>query len=166
MKSLIRSSPSPRLSCGRSFLIFGLFICAGSLAATSPPTPTAIDRGLPNRSASRAEIASLVATAEDAMAREAWMEAATAWSAVEKADPRQAAASYNRGVAAFRAGELGTSAEAFRQAATLGNAELAARAMYNEGTRPLRRGLCLSARPPCRAGALAGRGKGARGDPL
>ena len=68
------------------------------------------------------------------MALEDWSEALEAWEAAEAIAPDRAELSYNRGVAAYRAGRLTDAAEAFRRAATLGDADLAARAMYNEGT--------------------------------
>ncbi|MCP4833311.1 MAG: hypothetical protein GY895_00970 [Phycisphaera sp.] len=104
-------------------------IVAGGLLAASPTPPRT---GLPV--ASPTEVALMVAEAERLMNAGTWAEAARAWSQVETADPSLAEAAYNRGVAEYRAGELAAAAEAFRRAAEVGDADLAAQAMYNEGT--------------------------------
>ncbi|MBQ71848.1 MAG: hypothetical protein CMJ67_02975, partial [Planctomycetaceae bacterium] len=104
----------------------------GLLFAASPLPPAAPPPTSPPLPASA--LPTLVKTAENLMNQEAWPQAAIAWSLVEKADPALAGAAYNRGVAEYRAGNMEAAADAFRRAGKIGDADLAARAMYNEGT--------------------------------
>ena len=104
-------------------------ILAGGLFAASPTPPRSGASGT-----SPTEVAAMVAKAERLMAEGTWPQAARAWSKVETADPGLAEAAYNRGVAEYRSGELAAAADAFRRAAEVGDADLAAQAMYNEGT--------------------------------
>ena len=109
-----------------TMMVGGLLLAASPLPPAAPPsTSTSIPA---------APLSTLVGTAEKLMYQEAWAEAAIAWSMVEKADPTLAGAAYNRGVAEYRAGNMEEAADAFRRAGKIGDADLSARAMYNEGT--------------------------------
>lgn len=111
----------------RSGLLASVIGSGFHAAAPVPPLPDPPGTDLP-------EISVLVEAAEGFMADEQWTKAAEAWSRVEAENPGLAEAVYNRGVAEYRSGDLVSAAEAFRTAAELGDADLAAQAMYNEGT--------------------------------
>ena len=83
---------------------------------------------------SATEIRTAIEAARASMASEDWAKAADAWSEVERLDPTAAAAIYNLGVARYRDGDPQGAADAFERAARFGDADLAARSMYNEGT--------------------------------
>ncbi|MCP4794770.1 MAG: hypothetical protein GY885_01260, partial [Phycisphaeraceae bacterium] len=83
---------------------------------------------------SATEIRTAIEAARASMASEDWAKAADAWSEVERLDPTAAAAIYNLGVARYRDGDPQAAADAFERAARFGDADLAARSMYNEGT--------------------------------
>ena len=123
-----RISTLSRVGLPLSTAAAALLIAAAPVPPASPPSSedaiTLPAGGIPV----------LVRTAEELMNREAWPQAALAWSQVERADPGLATAAYNRGVAEYRAGDMEAAADAFRRAGEIGDAGLAARAMYNEGT--------------------------------
>ena len=83
---------------------------------------------------SAAEITAAIGRAEAAMASEDWKIASEAWGEVVRLDPTLAGAAYNQGVSRYRSGDFEESAESFQRAAELGDANLAAQSMYNEGT--------------------------------
>ena len=85
-------------------------------------------------SGSATEIRAAIERARESMASEDWANAAAAWAEVERLDPMAAAAIYNLGVARYRDGDPQAAADAFERAARVGDADLAARSMYNEGT--------------------------------
>ena len=118
------SSPPTRTSQ----LLLAAILAGGLFAASPTPPPSGASGTSPT------EVAAMVAKAERLMAEGTWPQAARAWSKVETADPGLAEAAYNRGVAEYRSGELAAAADAFRRAAEVGDADLAAQAMYNEGT--------------------------------
>ena len=76
----------------------------------------------------------LVAAAEESMAKGEWSLATDSWQKALKASPDSAEIAYNLGVSAYRGGQYDQSAQAFETAASLADADLAAHAMYNEGT--------------------------------
>ncbi|MSR18875.1 MAG: tetratricopeptide repeat protein, partial [Phycisphaerales bacterium] len=60
--------------------------------------------------------------------------AAAAYETAVSANPKDAKAPYNLGVARYRAGEFEAAAEAFAKSAQRAESDLAASAMYNQGT--------------------------------
>ena len=76
----------------------------------------------------------LVASAEEAMAQSDWASAKSYWQRALSASPTSPEIAYNLGVAAYRNGDFLESASAFETAAEMADADLAAHAMYNEGT--------------------------------
>jgi Ca-activated chloride channel family protein len=121
---------------GRSLLALALSIGVSGwmvgLAHAEPPARTAPSTDAPIGSA--ADRRAAIAEATAAMQAEDWSAAEEAWGRLESLDPGLADAAYNRGVARYRAGDFNGAAEAFQRAARLGDADLAAHAMYNEGT--------------------------------
>jgi tetratricopeptide (TPR) repeat protein len=81
----------------------------------------------------RAAFRDAVSRANASMQSGQYADAAAAFAEAVDADPTSAAAAYNRGVAEYRAGMLAESAASFAQAASLGDAKLAADAMFNQG---------------------------------
>ena len=88
----------------------------------------------PSSGGTAAEIGAAILRAESAMTSEDWPVAAAAWAEVGRLDPTLAGAAYNQGVARYRAGAFEKAAESFQKSAELGDANLAAQSMYNEGT--------------------------------
>ena len=88
----------------------------------------------PSSRGTAAEIGASILRAESAMTSEDWPVAAAAWAEVGRLDPTLAGAAYNQGVARYRAGAFEKAAESFQKSAELGDANLAAQSMYNEGT--------------------------------
>ena len=88
----------------------------------------------PSSRGTAAEIGAAILRAESAMTSEDWPVAAAAWAEVGRLDPTLAGAAYNQGVARYRAGAFEKAAESFQKSAELGDANLAAQSMYNEGT--------------------------------
>ena len=121
---------------GRSLLALALSIGVSGwmvgLAHAEPPARTAPSNDAPIGSA--ADRRAAIAEATAAMQAEDWAAAEDAWGRLESLDPGLADAAYNRGVARYRAGDFNGAADAFQRAARLGDADLAAHAMYNEGT--------------------------------
>ena len=123
-------TPAPRHARSTNGLVAILVVGGSMLAgAAPPPTPTPSDA-----STTAAEVAAVTRAAERLMAEDDWSAAARAWEEVRRLRPRSGEAAYNLGVAEYRAGRLDEAAAAFRESAELGDADLAARAMYNEGT--------------------------------
>ncbi len=98
--------------------------------ATRPSEETDVRAPAPDPAVRR----QVIEAANAAMLAEDWTAAAEAWGRLAELDPGLADAAYNRGVAQYRAGEFEDAAESFQRAARLGDASLAARSMYNEGT--------------------------------
>ena len=107
-------------------LLLGLAVMSGAAPQAEGPDP--------RPPATVAERRSLIESANAAMEAQDWSSAAEAWGRLQAIDPNLPDAAYNRGVARYRAGDFTGAAESFQQAARLGDADLAARAMYNEGT--------------------------------
>ena len=107
--------------------------CSGIIALTAigaAPGPQAQTTAETDPSVVR----SLVASAEESMANGEWSLATESWQKALEASPDSAEIAYNLGVAAYRGGQYDQSAKAFETAASLADADLAAHAMYNEGT--------------------------------
>ena len=81
----------------------------------------------------RAAFRDAIARANAAMQSGQYADAAAEFAAAMDADPTSAAAAYNRGVAEYRAGKLDEAAGSFAEAASRGDAALAADAMFNQG---------------------------------
>ena len=88
----------------------------------------------PSSRGTAAEIGAAILRAESAMTSGEWPVAAAAWAEVGRLDPTLAGAAYNQGVARYRSGDFEKAAESFQKSAELGDANLAAQSMYNEGT--------------------------------
>ena len=97
-------------------------------------TRTEAESANPSPRGSTTEIRAAIEAARASMAAEDWTKAASDWAEVERLDPTGAAAIYNLGVARYRDGDAQGAADAFERAARFGDADLAARSMYNEGT--------------------------------
>lgn len=98
-------------------------------AAAAAKRQRAVGRGQIDRAAFRDSIR----RANAAMQSGEYANAAAAYAEAMNADPTHAAAAYNRGVAEYRAGQLDEAANSFAEAASLGDAALAADAMFNQG---------------------------------
>jgi len=106
-----------------------------SAIITIPTAAQATDAGEPpSPRGTAAEIGAAILRAESAMTSEEWSVAAEAWAEVGRLDPTLAGAAYNQGVARYRSGAFESAAESFQKSAELGDANLAAQSMYNEGT--------------------------------
>ncbi|MHC4246894.1 MAG: hypothetical protein ACYSUU_08855, partial [Planctomycetota bacterium] len=130
--------PHPRITI--LLTAIGLSTVLSTSMATTPETASpqtdriASEKTKDASSGSATEIRAAIARARASMASEDWANAAAAWSEVERLDPTAAAAIHNLGVARYREGDPQAAADAFERAARLGDADLAARSMYNEGT--------------------------------
>ena len=130
--------PHPRITI--LLTAIGLSTVLSTSMATTPETASpqtdriASEKTKVASSGSATEIRAAIARARASMASEDWANAAAAWSEVERLDPTSAAAIHNLGVARYREGDPQAAADAFERAARLGDADLAARSMYNEGT--------------------------------
>jgi len=102
-----------------------------ALADGAPPRakPRTVGRGQIDRAAFR----DAVTRANAAMQAGQYSDAAVAFAEAMAADPTNAGAAYNRGVAEYRAGKLDDAAASFAEAAAQGDAALAADAMFNQG---------------------------------
>lgn len=89
----------------------------------------------------RAAFRDAVSRANTAMQSGQYADAAAAFADAMDADPTNAAAAYNRGVAEYRAGKLDQASTSFAEAAARGDAELAADAMFNQGNATYRSAL-------------------------
>ena len=98
-------------------------------AAAAAKRQRTVGRGQIDRTAFRDSIT----RANAAMQSGEYANAAAAYAEAMDADPTHAAAAYNRGVAEYRAGKLDEAAVSFALAASLGDAALAADAMFNQG---------------------------------
>jgi len=130
--------PHPRITI--LLTAIGLSTVLSTSMATTPETASpqtdriASEKTKDASSSSATEIRAAIARARASMASKDWANAAAAWSEVERLDPTSAAAIHNLGVARYREGDPQAAADAFERAARLGDADLAARSMYNEGT--------------------------------
>ena len=109
-----------------------------SAATSAVRGPAADGASKPQRSVGRGQIdraafRDAITRANAAMQSGQYADAATAFADAMDADPTSAAAAYNRGVAEYRAGKLDDAATSFAEAAALGDAALAADAMFNQG---------------------------------
>jgi Ca-activated chloride channel family protein len=100
-----------------------------TLATDAPRAKRTVGRGQIDRAAFR----EAVTRANAAMKASQYAEAASAFAEAMDADPTSAAAAYNKGVAEYRAGKLDDASASFSEAATRGDAALAADAMFNQG---------------------------------
>ncbi|MBU3728873.1 MAG: VWA domain-containing protein [Phycisphaerales bacterium] len=98
-------------------------------ADDAPARPRTVGRGQIDRAAFR----DAVTRANAAMQSGQYADAAAAFGEAMDADPTNAAVAYNRGVAEYRAGKLDEAATSFAEAASRGDATLAADAMFNQG---------------------------------
>ena len=107
------------------------------VAAAAAKRQRTVGRGQIDRTAFRDSIT----RANAAMQSGEYATAAAAFAEAMNADPTHAAAAYNRGVAEYRAGQLDEAAKSFAEAASLGDAALAADAMFNQGNATYRSAL-------------------------
>jgi len=113
-----------------------------NLYAQSPATPTAAAPASvaetkrlvePRKAVNSAAFRDAVNEARAAMDRGDFAEAQKEYAKAIEADPSNARAYFNQGVAQYRAGNLKDATESFASAAQMGDAQLAAKAMFNEG---------------------------------
>ena len=120
-------TPAPRHAQSTNGLVAILVVGGSMLAdAAPPPTPTPSDA-----STTAAEVAAVTRAAERLMAEDDWSAAARAWEEVRRLRPRSGEAATTSASPSI-AGRLDEAATAFPESAELGDADLAARAMYNE----------------------------------
>ena len=108
-----------------------------SPATTTSPTPVAAKNPKtviePRKPADLAAFRTAVGEARIAMDAGDFAAAEKAYAQAITADPSNSRARFNRGVAQYKGGNLKGASESFAAAAQIGDAELAANAMFNQG---------------------------------
>lgn len=101
----------------RRFVVSCVLAVTSLACAATPPAPAALGRSA-NELLAAGNVDEAIATLESA----------------READPGSAELAYNLGVAKYRAGKFSEAADLFKEAAAKANANLAAKAMFNQGT--------------------------------
>ncbi|MBL9147444.1 MAG: tetratricopeptide repeat protein [Phycisphaerae bacterium] len=101
----------------RRFVVSCVLAVTSLACADTPPAPAALGRSA-NELLAAGNVDEAIATLESA----------------READPGSAELAYNLGVAKYRAGKFSEAADLFKEAAAKANANLAAKAMFNQGT--------------------------------